>query len=178
MIALDALRRLTVCQPTHESRENDVGLRASVWLRLRAAAGGNWTPDGTLQLEGEANFSCLGAHEALPKATLYGVVFQKLNGPLLTSGHDPRSVLGEVEMLVLREMLIGEGQDRVLGERLIDRREVGRPARLARRSGPGKWWFRPGKRARALSGKKLRERINVCATIFRAIVSKLPSRSG
>jgi hypothetical protein len=129
-------------------------------------------------LEGEANFSCLGAHEALPKATLYGVVFQKLNGPLLTSGHDPRSVLGEVEMLVLREMLIGEGQDRVLGERLIDRREVGRPARLARRSGPGKWWFRPGKRARALSGKKLRERINVCATIFRAIVSKLPSRSG
>jgi hypothetical protein len=42
-------------------------------------------------LEGEANFSCLGAHEALPKATLYGVVFQKLNGPLLTSGHDPRS---------------------------------------------------------------------------------------
>ena len=56
MIALDALRRLTVCQLTHESRENDVGLRASVWLRLRAAAGGNWTPDGILQLEGEANF--------------------------------------------------------------------------------------------------------------------------
>ena len=92
MIALDAaLRRLTVCQLTHESRGNGGGLRPSVWLRLRAAAGGNWTPDGTLQLEGEASFSCLGAHEALPKATLYGVVFQKLNGPLLTSGHDPRS---------------------------------------------------------------------------------------
>ena len=28
---------------------------------------------------------CLGAHEAHPKTTLYGVVFQKLNGPLLTS---------------------------------------------------------------------------------------------
>jgi len=92
MIALDAaLRRLTVCQLTHESRGNGDGLRPRVWLRLRAAAGGNWTPDGTLQLEGEANFSCLGAHEALPKATLCGVVFQKLNGPLLTSGHDPRS---------------------------------------------------------------------------------------
>ena len=86
MIALDAaLRRLTVCQLTHESRENGGGLRPRVWLRLRAAAGGNWTPDGILQLEGEANFSCLGAHEAHPKTTLYGVVFQKLNGPLLAS---------------------------------------------------------------------------------------------
>jgi ABC-type glycerol-3-phosphate transport system substrate-binding protein len=28
---------------------------------------------------------CLGAHEAHPKTTLYGVVFRKLNGPLLTS---------------------------------------------------------------------------------------------
>ena len=58
MIALDAaLRRLTVCQLTHESRGNGGGLRPRVWLRLRAAAGGNWTPDGILQLEGEANFS-------------------------------------------------------------------------------------------------------------------------
>ena len=56
MIALDAaLRRLTVCQLTRESRGG--GLRPPVWLRLRAAAGGNWTPDGILQLEGEANFS-------------------------------------------------------------------------------------------------------------------------
>ena len=29
----------------------------AAWLRLRAAAGGNWTPGGILQLEGEANFS-------------------------------------------------------------------------------------------------------------------------
>ena len=32
---------------------------------------------------------CLGAHEAHPKTTLYGVVFQKLNGPLLTSIRGP-----------------------------------------------------------------------------------------
>src|SRR4029077_20996652 len=58
MIALDgALRRLTVCQLTGESRGNGGVLRPRVWLRLRAAAGGNWTPDGILQLEGEANFS-------------------------------------------------------------------------------------------------------------------------
>jgi hypothetical protein len=42
---------------THKSRGNGGGLRPRVWLRLRAAAGGNWTPDGILQLEGEANFS-------------------------------------------------------------------------------------------------------------------------
>jgi hypothetical protein len=34
---------------------------------------------------------CLGAHEAHPKTTLYGVVLQKLNGPLLTSA--PQSPL-------------------------------------------------------------------------------------
>ena len=78
MIALDAaLRRLTVCQLTRESRGNGGGLRPRVWLRLRAAAGSNWTPDGILQLEGEANFSLFGA-EAHPKTTLYGVVFQKI----------------------------------------------------------------------------------------------------
>ena len=55
MIALDAaLRRLTVRQLTGESRGNGGGLRPLIWLRLRAAAGGNWTPDGILQLEGEA----------------------------------------------------------------------------------------------------------------------------
>ena len=58
MIALDgALRRLTVCQLTRESRENGGGLRPRVWLRLRAAAWGQLDPDGILQLEGEANFS-------------------------------------------------------------------------------------------------------------------------
>ena len=35
---------------------------------------------------------CLGAHEAHPKTTLYGVVFQKLNGPLLTSRRSYRTV--------------------------------------------------------------------------------------
>jgi hypothetical protein len=57
-------------------------LRPPVWLRLRAAVGGNWTPDGILQLEGDANFSLSWAHEAHPKPTLHGVVFQKLNGTL------------------------------------------------------------------------------------------------
>ena len=33
---------------------------------------------------------CLGAHEAHPKTTLFGVVFQKLNGPLLTSDRNRR----------------------------------------------------------------------------------------
>jgi hypothetical protein len=58
MIALDAaLRRLTVCQLTRNRAEMAVAFGRVVWLRLRAAAGGNWTPDGILQLEGEANFS-------------------------------------------------------------------------------------------------------------------------
>ena len=33
---------------------------------------------------------CLGPHEAHPKTTLFGVVFQKLNGPLLTSDRNRR----------------------------------------------------------------------------------------
>ena len=54
MIALDAaLRRLTVCQLTGESRGNGGGLRPRVWLRLGRLLG-HWTPDGILQLEGEA----------------------------------------------------------------------------------------------------------------------------
>jgi hypothetical protein len=45
MIARNAaLRRLTVCQLTRESRGNGGGPRPRVWLRLKAAAGGNWTP--------------------------------------------------------------------------------------------------------------------------------------
>ena len=55
MIALDAaLRKSNVCPLTHESRGNGGGLRPWVWLRLRAAAGGNWTRMGILQLEGQA----------------------------------------------------------------------------------------------------------------------------
>jgi hypothetical protein len=42
----DCARRLTVCQLTRESRGNGGGLRPRVWLRLRAAAGGNWPPVG------------------------------------------------------------------------------------------------------------------------------------
>ena len=44
--------------------------------------GASCTPDGILQLEGDANLSLSWAHEAHPKPTLHGVVFQKLNGPL------------------------------------------------------------------------------------------------
>ena len=101
MIALDAaLRRLTVCQLTHESRGNGGGLRPSVWLRLRAAAGGNWTPDGTLQLEGEANFSCLGAPEALPKATLLGL-FSKIEWAPAYVGSRP-AVDGDFDLCATR----------------------------------------------------------------------------
>ena len=55
---------------------------------------------------------CLGAHEAHPKTTLYGVVFQKLNGPLLTSipGADRSST-------PLRELIrerTGEGRRRAM----------------------------------------------------------------
>jgi hypothetical protein len=42
----DCARRLTVCQLTRESRGNGGGLRPRVWLRLKAPAGGNWTPVG------------------------------------------------------------------------------------------------------------------------------------
>jgi hypothetical protein len=85
MIALDAaLRRLTVCQLTRESRGNGGGLRPRVWLRLRAAAGGNWTPDGILQLEGEANFSLSWSMKRTQKLLCRGLFSKKLNGPLLT----------------------------------------------------------------------------------------------
>jgi hypothetical protein len=74
MIALDAaLRRLTVCRLTHESRGNGDGLRPSVWLRLSAAAGGDWTPDAILQLEGEANFSFLGHMKRTQKLLCRGL---------------------------------------------------------------------------------------------------------
>jgi hypothetical protein len=69
--------------------------------------GGNLTPDGIL-LEGEANFSL--SHEAHPKTTLYGVVFQKLNGPLLTSIRGP---VGCRELRVVRQL---ERPDAMRGE--------------------------------------------------------------
>ena len=66
------------------SRGNGGRLRPRVWLRLRAAAGGNRTPDGIVQLESEANFPLSwGTWKRTQKNTLYGVVFQKLMGPCL-----------------------------------------------------------------------------------------------
>jgi hypothetical protein len=62
---------------TRESRGNGGGLRPRVWLRLRAAAGGNWTPDGILQLEGEANFSLSWGMKRTQKLLRNGVVFPK-----------------------------------------------------------------------------------------------------
>ena len=98
MIALDAaLRRLTVCQQTRESRGNGGGLRPRVWLRLRAAAGGNWTPDEISQLEGEANFSLSWGMKPTQKLLCMGLFSKKLSGPLLrprccyrTVGHTHR----------------------------------------------------------------------------------------
>ena len=68
--------RLTVRQLTQESRGNGGGLRPRVWLRLRAAAGGNWTPDAYNWKASQ--FLLVLEHEAHPKTTLYGVVFQKI----------------------------------------------------------------------------------------------------
>ena len=57
MIPLDAaLRRLTVCQLTHGSRGNG-GSRHGCGFASGRLFGGNWTPYGILQLDGEANFS-------------------------------------------------------------------------------------------------------------------------
>ena len=57
MIALDAaLRRLTVCQLTHESRGNGGGLRPRVWLRLRAAAWGQLDPGWNLTIGRRSQF--------------------------------------------------------------------------------------------------------------------------
>ena len=70
MIALDgALRRLTVCQLTRDRAEMAVAFGRGCGFASGRLLGGNWTPDGILQLEGEAT-PCLGAHEAHPKTTL------------------------------------------------------------------------------------------------------------
>ena len=58
MIALDgALRRLTVCQLTRDRAEMAVAFGRGCGFASGRLFGGNWTPDGILQLEGEANFS-------------------------------------------------------------------------------------------------------------------------
>ena len=79
MIALDgALRRLTVCQLTRDRAEMAVAFGAGGFAsgRLLGATGPrmesyNWKE--------KLISPCLGAHEAQP------IVFQKLNGPLLTT---------------------------------------------------------------------------------------------
>ena len=68
-----------------------------MWLRLRAAAGGNWTPDGTLQLEGEPNFSCLGAHSA-PKNYFVWGYFPKIEWAPAYVGSRP-AVDGDFEQI-------------------------------------------------------------------------------
>jgi len=61
MIALDAaLRKLTVCQLTHESRGNGGDLRPRV-LCLRAAAGGSWTRMESYNWKAKPISPCLGA---------------------------------------------------------------------------------------------------------------------
>ena len=86
MIALDgALRRLTVCQLTHESRGNGGGLRRGCGFASGRLLGATGPRMESYNWKAKPISPCLGAHEAHPKTTLYGVVFQKLNGPLLTS---------------------------------------------------------------------------------------------
>ena len=72
MIALDAaLRRLTVCQLTRESR----------WRRPSAAGvaspqGGcwlSWTPDGILELEGEVQFLLSWSMKRTQKLLCFGL---------------------------------------------------------------------------------------------------------
>ena len=113
MIALDAaLRRLTVCQLTRESHGNGGGLRPRLWLCLRAAAWGQLDPGWNLTIGRRSQFLLVLGHMKRTGNTLYRVVFQKLNGPLLTSipGADRSST-------PLRELIrerTGEGRRRAM----------------------------------------------------------------
>src|SRR4249919_187711 len=84
MIALVdvALRRLTVCQLTPESRGNGGGLRRGCGFASGRLLGATGPRMESYNWKAKPISPCLGAHEAHPK---YGVVFQKLNGPLLAS---------------------------------------------------------------------------------------------
>ena len=96
-----ALRRLTICQLTRESRGNGSGLRPRVWLRLRAAAGAI-DPGWNLTIGRRSQFLLVLGHEAHPKTTLYGVVFQKIEwAPRLRVSSRPGELAG------LKKRLIG-----------------------------------------------------------------------
>ena len=86
MIALDgALRRLTVCQLTRDRAEMAVAFGRGCGFASGRLLGATGPRMESYNWKAKPISPCLGAHEAHPKTTLYGVVFQKLNGPLLTS---------------------------------------------------------------------------------------------
>jgi hypothetical protein len=93
MIALDAaVRRLTVCQLTHESRGNGGGLRPPAWLRLRTA-GGKLDPGWNLTIGRRIQFLLvLGHMKRTPKLLCMGL-FSKI-----AKDCDPRSALSRVSM--------------------------------------------------------------------------------
>ena len=75
MIALDAaLRRLTICQLTRESRGRP---SPRVWLASERLLG-QLDPGWNLTIGRRSQFLHVLGHEAHPKTTLYGVVFQKI----------------------------------------------------------------------------------------------------
>jgi hypothetical protein len=73
-----ALRRLTGCQLTRDRAEMAVAFGRGCGFASGRLLGGNWTRDGILQLEGEANSPCLGAHEAHPKNYFVWGCFPKI----------------------------------------------------------------------------------------------------
>ena len=75
----------TLTSAWRRSRGSGGGLRPRVWLCLRAAAWGQLDPGWNLTIGRRSQFLLVLGHMKRPRTTLYGVVFQKLNGPLLTS---------------------------------------------------------------------------------------------
>src|SRR6476661_1674686 len=72
-------RRLTVCQ------EMAVAFGRGCGFASGRPLGATGPRTESYNWKAKPISPCLGAHEAHPKTTLSGVVFQKLNGPLLTS---------------------------------------------------------------------------------------------
>jgi hypothetical protein len=78
MIALDAaVRRLTVCQLTHESRGNGGGLRPPAWLRLRTA-GGKLDPGWNLTIGRRIQFLLVLGHMKRTQKLLCMGLFSKI----------------------------------------------------------------------------------------------------